>query len=346
MGIYYVEAFTEFTDCNLVALVDPRASRSKYLAQRFNVKHQFNDVKAMLARMVPDIVSVVTPTRFTPENVIACARAGVKIISAEKPIAASLKDADAMIQACQENHVVFAGGRLFRAMPEVQQAARLIRQGRIGAVKGACMWLGNELSGNAVQPISIVRLFAGAEGSSGIGWIDPPEVAEGESDTCHALGVLQFENGLCCNVFGDSPSYRSVEIWGSEGMVRFNWDAPELYIGTDQNGRWIQVDPQYTQEDYPQGYFAAGLRGMIRRVETGSEMPISGFDLCMALEIAIALKESSKRGHTPVALPLADRGLRLLPVPFRWDGGDATGGHYPDASGRLLPGWPYQTNSE
>ena len=37
-----------------------------------------------------------------------------------------------------------------------------------------------------------------------------------------------------------------------------------------------------------------------------------------ALELAIALRESHRRGHTPAYLPLEDRSLKMIPKPGRW----------------------------
>ena len=55
------------------------------------------------------------------------------------------------------------------------------------------------------------------------------------------------------------------------------------------------------------------------------ELWISGHDLRQALEVAIACKLSAQRANVPVSLPLEDRSLSLLPRPYRWVGGDASG---------------------
>ncbi|MDP6353815.1 MAG: Gfo/Idh/MocA family oxidoreductase, partial [Planctomycetota bacterium] len=188
MGVDYAEAFHAYHDCNLSALVDPDPSRREEVGRRFGVQASFPDPVSMLRERVPDIVSVVTPTRFIPECVISCAQAGVQAISAEKPITAKLSDGDAMLVACHENGVVFSGGNLQRAKNEVQHAAQVIRDGGIGSLEGACMSLGNELSGGGVQPISVLRLLAGAEVESAVGWVHPPEAAESELDTCEVQG--------------------------------------------------------------------------------------------------------------------------------------------------------------
>ena len=345
MGVHYIEAYTAYRDCHLVAIVDPLEDRRQFVARRFDVRHHFPTVESLLESLRPDIVSVVVPTKYTAEAVIACASAGVRAISAEKPITATLADADAMLAACRSNKVVFSGGDLQRAKPELQHAAKLIREGRIGALQGACMWLERELSGVAVQPISVMRLLTGAEVRSAIGWIDPPEVAASESDRCRAQGILTLDSGLTCSVFCASPTYRGVDVWGREGLVRWNWGEPEVYVGADAGGGRARIDLQCPPYEYAElDYLTGALRGLIHSLETGSVLPVSGLDLCMAVEIAIALKESSKRGHVSMRLPLDDRSLTLMPVPYRWLGGDVTGGRYPDQDGRQLSGWPYETD--
>jgi len=44
----------------------------------------------------------------------------------------------------------------------------------------------------------------------------------------------------------------------------------------------------------------------------------TGDDLRHALEIALALRESHRRGHTEVSLPLEDRNLVMYPEKMRW----------------------------
>ena len=94
------------------------------------------------------------------DAVIACAEARVRGVSTEKPFAAVLADADEMVQACESRNVVFAGGNLVRAMNEAQAAARRIRTGEFGALKGAGLhsW-GGEISGGGCQHVSLLRLF-------------------------------------------------------------------------------------------------------------------------------------------------------------------------------------------
>ena len=131
MGQNYAEAYTTYPDTEIVAIADANVQRRDVLGARFDVSALYPDVEALLRDIVPDIAVVVTPTKYMKDVVIACAEAGVKGISTEKPIAACLQDADAMVKVCAERGVVFAGGNLQRAMNEVQEAASRLHNGRI-----------------------------------------------------------------------------------------------------------------------------------------------------------------------------------------------------------------------
>ena len=58
---------------------------------------------------------------------------------------------------------------------------------------------------------------------------------------------------------------------------------------------------------------------LINAIETGEPPKCSGEDGREALEVAVALRESHRRGGVKVSLPLADRSLRILSSEIRSD---------------------------
>jgi hypothetical protein len=61
------------------------------------------------------------------------------------------------------------------------------------------------------------------------------------------------------------------------------------------------------------------VEAMVHSLDTGEELPVTtGDDLRHALEMAIALRESHRRGRTAVSLPLEDRELVMYPEKSRW----------------------------
>ena len=101
-GRFYLRAYANHPDCEIVALVDRARDRRGAFADRYGVKTVFDTVDELFAVEVPDIVSIILPVGHNSETVIACAEAGVKAVSCEKPIAVELSQADEMVRTCRE----------------------------------------------------------------------------------------------------------------------------------------------------------------------------------------------------------------------------------------------------
>ena len=183
MGQYYAEVYRAMPDTELVAIAEWNPERRKVVGERFGVKALYRDVNSLLKDTIPDIAAVVTPSKYMKEAVIACAQSGVKGVSTDKPIAAKLADADAMVDACKKSGTVFAGGNLQRAKWDVQEAARRLHSGEWGKTIGTSVHgFGGEISGGGCQHLSILRLFTKTEVDEVIAWGSPLEALAPEKD--------------------------------------------------------------------------------------------------------------------------------------------------------------------
>ena len=335
LGQNYANAYSIYPDTEIVAIAEYNPERRKAVGEKHGVKALYQDVNALLRDMIPDIVAVVTPSKYYKEAVIACAEAGVKGVSTDKPIAATLSDADEMVEICESRGVVYAGGVLLRAKNEVQETAGWLHAGEYGELIGASIigW-GAEISGGGCQDISVLRLLADAEVEEIVAWgthRDAPywseEVLARNSDEELIINArFRLSNGLECSVFGGPTRQRGVDVWSQDSLVRTRWaDPPEIYKGFDANGERVRDERPYTPYQWSQfNHLAGSTRSFLASLETGSKLWISGHDLRQALEVAIAARLSVQLGSVPVKLPLEDRSLTLYPVPSRWLGGDET----------------------
>ena len=328
LGQQYATAYSTYPDTEIVAIAEVNEERRKAVGKRFGVKALYPDVHALLKDIVPDIGVVVTPTKHMKEAVIACAEAGVKGVSTDKPIAARLSDADEMVEACESRGIVFAGGNLIRAIPELQETAKRLRLGEFGELVGAAVhrFMG-EISGGGCQTISVLRLLTDAEVDEVMAWGEPPEALAQDEDTGLAIsGVFRMSSGLECQVFAMKVSRGDVDVWTEDTLIRASIGPPEIYRGYDERGARVRIDPSFEPYEWSQfRYLTGSIRSFLAAVETGSELAISGHDLRQALEVAIACKLSAQLGNAPVRLPLKDRSLFLYPAPGRWVGKDPVG---------------------
>jgi len=93
----------------------------------------YNDFRELLARPDLDAVVIATPDHWHALTAIAAANAG-KDIYCEKPMAHTVLEGRAMVNAVRKNNRIFQVGSMQRSMGEFRAACELIRNGVLGKV--------------------------------------------------------------------------------------------------------------------------------------------------------------------------------------------------------------------
>jgi len=130
MGTTHLSAWKLIDQCEVKAVMGRTFPKVKAVAEKFGIM-AYNRVEDLLKRNDIDIVDICTPTYTHAEYAIRSMDAG-KHVFVEKPIALSLKEADAMIDASKRNGVKFMVGHVLRFFPEYMKIKELIDQGLIG----------------------------------------------------------------------------------------------------------------------------------------------------------------------------------------------------------------------
>jgi len=332
-GRHYLRAYATHPECEIVALVDRARERRQEFAAHHGIQTQYDTLDELLAHQLPDIVSLILPVEANPDAVMACARAGVKVVSCEKPIAVSLAQADAMVDCCRKHGTALACGTAHWEVHALLDTAAWVREGHIGALTSASIpgGLPNEVSGAGCVQLTMLRALTGREVEWAEGWTLPPASGwtvplgrdEGDVD-CPAFGRLGLGGGLVCHIAQPDPEL-SCRVWveGEDGQVWLAPPRPVLIRGHGAHS--APVYPDFLSAPQPADFFRPVIERLMRARDTGGEAQCSGHDYRQALEIAIALKYSAQRGHQRVHLPLADRSQVIYPHPYRLRGGDAAG---------------------
>src|SRR5262249_50864156 len=138
-------------------------------AKRTGVRSLYTDYREMLAKEKPDLVSI-GPRWLDQRVAMVCAAAAAGChIYCEKPLAANLADADAMVTTCAKAGVKLAVAHQFRAMPPVRRALRELQAGKFGSLvrlrarpKDDQRGGGEELMVHGTHLLDLMVLFAGA----------------------------------------------------------------------------------------------------------------------------------------------------------------------------------------
>jgi len=343
-GTPRARAFDLHPLCEVVALADTDPSNLALGCEWFGVPG-YASYQEMFANEEIDIAMPVLPVRPNADAVVASAEAGVKAIFCEKPFTNCLADADGMVEACASRGIHIAAGVVISSHPDYCKAYELAASGEIGEVRRINLYDSNGQGG--CHGLNLARKFAGkspveavigrVDGDPFSDYEEPYE--EGQTGFGKVGGTIRFANGIeCYSSYSDVP-WRGIEVVGTRGVIH-NWNNTALgltLLKAKGNGPikglrdLTEVRGIFTEHsDEPRGYDEEGwkdpgtamreiVQAIVDSLETGAELPVTtGDDLRHALELAVALRESHRRGHTEISLPLEDRSLVMYPEKMRW----------------------------
>ena len=96
----------------------------------------YTDYLAMLNEVRPDLAVVSPVFGHTGRAILACAERGIDVF-AEKPVAATIEELNAVEAAVRENGIRFCAMHYLRYAPAFYHGAKLVRSGAIGEVRMA-----------------------------------------------------------------------------------------------------------------------------------------------------------------------------------------------------------------
>src|SRR5262245_10174668 len=131
VGQIHASALQDLPESEFVAVCDRDPGRAAEFAKRYHVR-AYKDIAALLKETAPNAIVVCTPHPLHAEPVIAAAEAGVSAL-VEKPLAASLKDCDAMLAASRKSGTKLGVVSQRRCYEAVLRMKAAIDAGKIGA---------------------------------------------------------------------------------------------------------------------------------------------------------------------------------------------------------------------
>ena len=325
-------------------MADTDPDNLELAAGRFGVSG-YSTYDEMFSEEQIDISLAVLPVKPNADAVVASARAGVRAVFCEKPLTAMLSDADRMVDECRSRRVPLATGSVVSSHPDYRKAYKMVASGEIGEVRRINLYDGTSQMGT--HGLNLARKFAGKAGVDWVvGWVDGDPQSDYEEDYGEGTpgygnigGYIRFSNGVeCFSSYGD-VGWRGCEVIGTRGVI-YNSNNTVLGLrllkvedtGDPGTGAALKevtgVFEEYTTS--PREYGADGwllpgevmpsiVEDMVNSIETGAEPRVTtGDDMRHALEIAIALRESHRRGRIPVEFPIEDRSLVMYPEKDRW----------------------------
>ena len=324
----HFEAIAQEQRFELVGVCDVIEKRAKEAGQTYEVPH-FKDLKKMLDTVPMDIIAVCTPSGVHPQNGILAAEQKVHVLT-EKPMATRLKDADALIEACDRNHVrlfVVKQNRLNATMQLLRQAIDKGRFGKIYQASVNVFWQRPQEYYDLAKWRGTWEFDGGAFMNQASHYVDALEWLIGEPESVMAMtttmarkietedmgaAVVRFRNGVIATINVSMlvfpKNYEgSITILGEKGTVKIGgiavnkiekWEFEE-YDDDDK----IVFESNYNPPNV-YGYGHLGYYKNVADVLGGAAEPdTDGRSGRKSLELILGIYKSSQTGKK-IALPL------------------------------------------
>lgn len=288
----------------LAVVVGRRQEAADALASKHGARGT-TDYASVLADKSIDAMIVATPTFAHREFAVAAAEAG-KHVFCEKPIALTLEDGRAILDACRKAGVRLGVGHSLRYFPSYVNATAMVKAGKIGKPgvvrsarynrfpRGGNNWFADVTkSGGVILDLNIhdfdwLRWTFGEVSSvftrmkSGV-------------DYAYALTVMRFDDGTICHVEGSwaHNGFRAAyEIAGADGMLSFDGDKQVPLVVKSRKdagpGPGVIIPDNPLAEDP----YVMQLQDFLG----GGPMRVTPEDALSAVAIGVAALESARTG--------------------------------------------------
>jgi predicted dehydrogenase len=283
----HLKTLAEFPEVEVVAAVDLKPERLKWVQEKFGIKKVFADWKEMLKKVKPDAVDICTPNGIHAAPTIDALNAGCHVM-VEKPMAMNPSECRRMIDAAKKAGRTLTVGFQYRYHPSTEFLIRAREDGRFGNImfvkcqalrrRGIPNWGvfgqkqlqgGGPMIDIGVHVIEMAHFVMGSPrpvAASGNTWTymgdKPSDVISQWPNWDHktytvedmAIGQIRFENGAIMQIEAMFAGHIKQDVWnfslvGDKGGC--NWDPAMIF--TDRAGTMINESPAFLPEaDFPE----------------------------------------------------------------------------------------------
>lgn len=311
----------------LVGFYDLNEERAKKLAKAFEGK-AYASVEELLADERIDAVSVCTANHTHAEITIKALKAG-KHVLCEKPMAVTLEECEAMVQAAKENHRYLMIGQNQRLAKAHVKAKEFISNGEIGRVvtfkttfghggpetwsidmgKNSWFFDKNKAAMGAMADLGIhktdlIQFLLGervVETTARVVTLDKRNAENELIDVDdNAICIYQMESGILGTMTASWTYYgeedNSTVLYGTEGIMKLYDDPKYSIVVVKKNGERILYDIDQIQTNDNQTKSGV-IDAFIDAVEKNEKPLIDGEDVLAAMKAVFASITSSEQGR-------------------------------------------------
>jgi predicted dehydrogenase len=323
---------------DIAAVCDVMPGRMEALLEKHGLAEsavkRYVDYRRMLEEIRPELVAVATESGLHAGIALDCIEAGCNVII-EKPIALSLRDADAIIDAAAKKNVVVSACHQNRFNVPVRHIRAAVEERRFGKMshgtihvrwnrardyysqapwRGTWAQDGGALMNQGIHGIDLLRWMMGADIDEVFAYTARRFHTYNESEDL-GLALIRFKNGALGCIEGTTNVFpRNLEetlyLFGENGTVKaggMSMNTIEVWRFADERDEDKELAKGFIEETsnvYGNGHTLL-YTDVVKAIKTGCAPYVDTQAGRQAVELVLAVYKSSAEGR-PIKLPLTD----------------------------------------
>lgn len=313
-GESHVVGYRSLPYVELAAVCDADAARAQEIAAKYGVSAWYTDYEALLRDLPLDAVSVCLPEEYHRAPTLAALAAG-KHVLVEKPIATTMEDARAMVDAARAANMFLMPGHILRFETRYALVKEQIAAGALGELVS--------ISARRNRPKFLAKTYLRAHGilESGIHDIDVllwyvgarvkrvRAIARNTNNYPNpdaTWALLEFENGVVATLEnmwlnpdnGGIGTNDAMQVTGTQGIANIDFVNTGLSLWREAG----YLAPDVSHEPRVRGEMSGALKEELayftRCVMEGRAPEVVSLDDALhGLEVALAIIEAARTGE-------------------------------------------------
>ncbi|NEQ04771.1 MAG: Gfo/Idh/MocA family oxidoreductase [Moorea sp. SIO1G6] len=309
MGQHHARVLSLLKDVEIVGVADINVERGLNIASKYRVRF-FEDYHDLLPYV--EAVCIAVPTRLHHQVGMTCLQAGVHILI-EKPIAASIAEAESLVNAAADSQCILQVGHIERFNPAFQELSKVLKTEQLLAVEAHRMSPYSDRANDVSVVLDLMihdidlllelvaspvtRLTASGSRASDSGYLD------------YVTATLGFANGIVGTVTASKVTHRKIRRIAAHcknSLTEADFLNNEILIHRQTTANYMTdygqvlyrqdglIEKVYTSNIEP---LHAELEHFVNCVRGGNQPSVGGEQALKALRLASLIEQMALDGQ-------------------------------------------------
>jgi predicted dehydrogenase len=241
MGSNHIRVYDDFPEANLVEVVEPDPERATTVRKNYNVNviADVSDIEHARA------ATIAVPNRHHRDVAVKLVERGLDILI-EKPLAANIADAEAIVDAVDANNALLQVGHIERFNPAVKVLGDILGGKEVIALEAHRLGPFNEHLTNEsvifdlmIHDIDVIRSLVGTS----VDHVDAVGAQPKSEELDHAVAHLEFDSGVLGTMTASHVTHSKIRTLTAA--------TRKMFVELDYQRQQVTINRRGTEEITP-----------------------------------------------------------------------------------------------